>query len=126
MTGKDAVNSRSVDFAPGLSLQILIAANMVSIGVGVVDGREPPAAGVEKLPDFSSGILVVATVNQANILLVQLHQPNFGRTLDVISFVLKPESVHTWLKSPFTVRIENCVVDRALALEQALIVSLLS
>jgi len=38
--------------------------------VGVVNGNEPPAVGVQKLPDFSSGIFVVAAVDQANVLLI--------------------------------------------------------
>ena len=42
-----------VDHAPGLALQIPVAADVVSVGVGVVDGGEPPAVGVQKLTDFA-------------------------------------------------------------------------
>jgi len=49
VTGKGAVDPRRIDFTPGLALQILIAADVVSIGVGVVDSGEPPAVGIQNL-----------------------------------------------------------------------------
>ena len=85
--GKGAVNPWSVNHAPGLALQILIAADVVSVGVGVVDGGKPPAVGFQKLPHLTPCVLIVAAVNQANVLLVQLHQPNFCWTLDVVTLL---------------------------------------
>lgn len=52
VTGKGTVDPGRVDFAPGLSLQISVAADVVSVGVGVINDNEPPAVGVKKLPDF--------------------------------------------------------------------------
>ena len=84
MTGKVAFDTRCIDFAPGLLLQILIAADMVGMGMGVIDGRKPPSVCIEQLADFSAGILVISTVDQANIRLVQLDQSDFCGTLYVI------------------------------------------
>ena len=85
IAGKGTVDSRCKDFAPGLALQIPVAADVVSVGVGVVDGGEPPAVGVQKLTDFAASVLIIAAVDQANILAVQPHQPDLRRTLDVIA-----------------------------------------
>ncbi len=84
LAGKGAVDSRRVDFAPGLAPQILVAADVASAGVGVVDGCEPPAVDVQKLRDFAASVLIVAAADQANVLPVQPRQPNLRRTLDAI------------------------------------------
>jgi len=87
VAGKSTVNPRHVDFAPGLSLQIPVAADVVSVGVGVVDGGEVPAVGVQNLPDFTPRVLIIAAVDQADLLPVQPHQPDLRRTLDVIALL---------------------------------------
>ena len=85
VSGKGAVDSRRVDFTPGLALQIPVAADVVSVGVGVVDGGEPPAVGVQKLTDFAARVFIVTAVDQADVLHIQSHQSDLRRTLDVIA-----------------------------------------
>ena len=63
VSGKVAVNSGSVNSAPGLPLQILIAANMVGVGVGIVDCGKQPSICIEKLANLSTCVLVVSTVS---------------------------------------------------------------
>ena len=115
MAGKSAVNPRSVYFAPSLTLQILVAADVVGIGMGVIDRGEPPAVGFQDLSDFTPRVLVVAAVDQANVLLVQLHQPDLGWTLDVIAPLCNLDQFIHDDNPPLVTWIEDGVIDRTLA-----------
>ena len=85
VTGEGAVHAGGVDGAAGLALKVLIAADVVGVGMGVIDGTQFPAVAVQHLTHPSSGVLVVAAVNQAHFSLTQLHQTDLGRALDVVA-----------------------------------------
>ena len=83
VTGEGAVDAGGVDGAAGLALKVLVAADVVGVGMGVVDGPELPAIGVQHLAHPSPGVLVVAAVDQAHFPLAHLHQTDLGGALDV-------------------------------------------
>ena len=58
--GEAALDPRGVDLTAGLPLQVLVAADVVGVGVGVVDGGEVPAVGVQQLAHLAPGVLVAA------------------------------------------------------------------
>ena len=82
--GKRAVDSRRVDPTARLSLQIPVPADVVGVGVGVVDRRQLPAVGVQHLPYPPPRVLVVAAVDQADVFLIQPEEADVGGALDVI------------------------------------------
>src|SRR5699024_11119618 len=59
---KGTLNPGGIDLAAGLLLQIRISADVVGVGVGVVDGSQAPAMSVENLAHLAPGILIVAAV----------------------------------------------------------------
>src|SRR5699024_1191147 len=79
------LNPGGIDLAAGLFLQISVAADVVGIGVGMVDGSQVPAVGVENLAHLAPGILIVAAVYEANLAVPQLHQADFGGTFNIIA-----------------------------------------
>ena len=85
MPSKVAVDTGRIDFAPGLLLQILIAADMVGVGMGVVDGGETPIVSIQNLAHLAACILVISGINQANIGAIQPHKSNFRRALNIIA-----------------------------------------
>ena len=82
---KGTLNPGGIDLAAGLFLQISVAADVVGIGVGMVDGSQVPAVGVENLAHLAPGILIVAAVYEANLAVPQLHQADFGGTFNIIA-----------------------------------------
>ena len=88
VTGEVAFDARGIDAAFGLTLQIAVAANVVGIGMSIVDGGQAPSIGVQQLPHLTPGIFIVAAVDQAYIRIVQLHQSHFGGTLDIVAAAL--------------------------------------
>ena len=83
-TCEGAFDSRRIDGAAGLTLQIAIAADMIRIGVRVVYGSQMPSVCIENLPNLSACILVISAVDQADVILIQSDQSDFGRTLNII------------------------------------------
>jgi len=79
-----ALDAGGVDLAAGLVLQVLVAADVVGVGVRVVDGGQVPAVGVEDLAHLAPGLLVVAAVDQADVFLIQPEEADVGGALDVI------------------------------------------
>ena len=69
-----ALNAGGVDLAAGLVLQVLVAADVVGVGVRVVDGGQVPAVGVENLAHLAPGLLVVAAVDEADVGVVQAYE----------------------------------------------------
>lgn len=63
MPGKITVYAGRKDPAAGLPLEIFVAADMVSIGMGVVNCGQIPMAGLQNLADFPSCVFVAAAVN---------------------------------------------------------------
>ena len=82
--GKGAVDPGGIDPASGLPLEILIAADMVRVGMRVVNRGQMPFVGIEDLPQLSPRVLVVAAVDQADIAVIQADQADLRRTLDII------------------------------------------
>ena len=85
MPGNVALDALRVNFTLGLALQIAVAADVVGIGMGVVDGGQMPAVGVQQLPHLAACVLVVAAVNQADVCIVQLHKTHLGGALDIVA-----------------------------------------
>jgi len=44
-----------------------------------------PVVFIKMLPDFSSGILIAAAVNKADLGFAKLYKPDFGRALYVVA-----------------------------------------
>ena len=80
-----ALDAGGVDLAAGLVLQVLVAADVVGVGVRVVDGSQVPAVGVEDLAHLAPGLLVVAAVDEADVGVVQAYEADLGRALDVVA-----------------------------------------
>ena len=108
--GKGAVDSRRVDPAARLSLQIPVPADVVGVGVGVVDRRQLPAVGVQHLPYPPPRVLVVAAVDQADVFLIQPEEADVGGALDVIRPLGKLyQFVHSGIPSvTFCIAIRSC------------------
>ena len=87
MVRKIALDPRRINPASGLPLQIFVAADVVGIGVRVVDGSELPAVRVKNLADLAAGVLVVPTVDEADVLPVQADEADLRGALDVIAAV---------------------------------------
>ena len=87
MAGKGALDPRGVDTASRLSLQISVAANMVGVGVGVVDGGQLPAVGVQMLADLAARVLIAAAVDETDLRALQPHQSDLRRALDIAAFI---------------------------------------
>ena len=85
VAGDVALDSGGVDGAAGLLLQILVAAHVVGVGVGVVDGGETPAVFVQVLAHLAARVLVAAAVDEADIRLVQADKADLGGAFDVIA-----------------------------------------
>ena len=85
--GEGTVDARGVDPAPGLPLQIAVAADVVRVGGGVVNGLERPAVSVQNLPDLPPCVLVAAAVDEADLLPLQPHQADVGGTFDVVGLL---------------------------------------
>ena len=85
ITREIALDAGGVDLAAGLVLQVLVAADVVGVGVRVVDGGQMPAVGVEDLAHLAPGLLVVAAVDEADVGVVQAHEADLGRALDVVA-----------------------------------------
>jgi hypothetical protein len=66
-------------------MQILIAAYMISIGVGVVYGPQFPRVCIKYLPHLSARVLIVTAVNEAYFTVIKLYQTDFGGTLYIIA-----------------------------------------
>ena len=94
------LDAGSIDFAAGLILEIAVAADVVGVGVGVVDGCEVPVVCFEKAEYFFSGIFVVSAVDEADVFGVKLYQADAGWALDIVALIGYLYSfVH--LKGPF-------------------------
>ena len=84
MPGKITLNSRRINFTACLSLQILIAADVIRIGMRIIDSFQRPFMFIQKLSDLPARVLVIPAVNQADFRIVQLYQSDFCRALYVI------------------------------------------
>ena len=85
MTGEITLHTRGVDPAPSLLLQVVVPADVVGVGVGIVDSAQVPAVGFQDLAHLAPCVLVAAAVNEADIVPLQAHQTDLGRALDVIT-----------------------------------------
>ena len=83
MPGEITVNARSKDPAVCLVLQIPVPADMVCIGMRVVNCFQLPAVCIQNLPDFTPGILIISAVNQADIGIIQPDKPDFCRAFNI-------------------------------------------
>lgn len=63
----------------------MVPADMVCIAVGVVDSCQTPSVGVQDLPDFPPRVLVATSVNEADVVACQPHQPDLRWALDIIA-----------------------------------------
>ena len=81
---KSALDSRGEDTAACLGLQIFVSADVIRVGMGIVNGLQLPAPLVQKLPHPPARVLVVPAVDQADLCVVQPDQPDLRRALDII------------------------------------------
>ena len=85
VAGNGALRAGGIEPAPRLALEIPVPADMVGVGVGIVDGGQVPAVFLHKLPGLAAGILVAAAVDEAHVRVVQPHKTNLGGTLHIIA-----------------------------------------
>lgn len=85
VTGKGSLDARRIYLAPGLGLQVFVAADVVGVGMGIVYGGQPPAIGRKNLAHLFPSVLIVAAIDEADLFRAQPHQPDFGWTLDVVT-----------------------------------------
>ena len=62
-------------------------ADVIRVGMCVIDCPKPPAVCVQYLAHFSPRFLVVAAVDQANVVPIQFNQPDLRRALDKIAAI---------------------------------------
>jgi hypothetical protein len=96
MAGKGAVDSGSINAAPGLSLKISVAADVIRVRMSVVYGCKIPAVGVEMLTYFSSRVFIVPAVYQADVLSVQFDKPDLSGALDIIAVLSNLNQFEHW------------------------------
>ena len=82
--GDVLLHAGGVDGAAGLLLQVLVAADVVGVGMGVDDCGQLPALCIQNFLDFSAGILIVSAVDQPDIVITYAINADFGRSIDVI------------------------------------------
>jgi hypothetical protein len=85
MPGEAALDAGRIDFAAGLFLQIRISADVVGVGVRIVDRSQMPAVRVQKLARPAARVLVAAAVDQADVRFVQPDKADLGGTLNIIA-----------------------------------------
>jgi len=85
MHGEVPLNARRKNIAARLRLQILVAADVIRIGMRVIDCAQPPAVCIENLADLAPCLLVVSAVDEANIVAIELDQPDLCGALDVVA-----------------------------------------
>ena len=84
MIGKITFDPGRIDPASRLPLQILVASDMVRIGMRIVDRTQFPSVRVQDLAHLSSRILVASAVNEAYLRIIQFYQSDLRRTLNII------------------------------------------
>ncbi|MPN31287.1 hypothetical protein SDC9_178761 [bioreactor metagenome] len=85
MAGKICLDAGGEDFAARLLVQILVAPDMVGVGVGVENGLQPPAVFVQHLAHLAPGLLVVSAVYEVDLALPLPINADFRRAVDVIA-----------------------------------------
>jgi hypothetical protein len=85
MHGKVPLDPLREDVATRLRLQILVAADVVRVGVRVVDRAQAPAVRVQNLANLAPGVLVVSAVDEADVVSGELDKPDLRGALDVIA-----------------------------------------
>ena len=81
---KCGLDAWRVEGAVGLFGEISVAADVVGVGVGVVNSVKRPALAVEMLAHFAASFLVVAAVDEHDMAVAGLNDADLCRTLDVI------------------------------------------
>ena len=74
----------AVNSAAEAILQQGIAAVVVGIGVGIDDGGQLPALGIQDFLDLSAGVLIVAAVDEPHIVIADAVYADFGRGVDIV------------------------------------------
>ena len=82
VTREGTFDAWRVDAAAGLLLQVMVAADVVGVGMGVVNGVQAPALGVENLAHLAAGFFVAAAVDEADVPLAEINEAHLGRALD--------------------------------------------
>ena len=85
VAGEGALRAGRVHAAARLALQIPVPADVVGMGMGVVDGRQAPAVFVQDLPGLAPCVLVAAAVDEAHVRVVQPHKADLGGTLHIVA-----------------------------------------
>ena len=85
VAGNGALRAGGIEPAPRLALEIPVPADMVGVGVGIVDGGQVPAVFLHELPGLAAGVLVAAAVDETHVRVVQPHKTDLGGTLHIIA-----------------------------------------
>ena len=85
MPREAAFHPRRIYPAACLPLQVAVAADMIRIGMGIVDRLKLPPVRIKKLPYLPAGILIASAIYEADCIAVQPDQPHLGRALYVIA-----------------------------------------
>ena len=72
-----------------MPLQILVAADVVGVGVGIEYPLQLSALLIQYFAQFATGIFVITAVNKPGVDPVRAPDTDFGRAFDIIRFAGK-------------------------------------
>ena len=82
---ESGLNAAGINFTSRLPLQIMVAPDMVRIGMSIQYGCQMPAVLIQNMPDLPPCILVIPAVNQIDIILIPNIDSYLCRTVYVIA-----------------------------------------
>ena len=85
MIGEITLHTRRIDFTAGLLLQISVSADMVRVGMRIVDSCQFPSLFIQDFSHPPSGILIASAVDETDFLFTYFYNSNLGRTLHIVA-----------------------------------------
>ena len=87
MGRKIPLDSRCEYPAARLGLEILVSADMIRVGMGIINGIQNPAVPIQNLLNLLSRIPVIAAVDEISPAVLGNRKPHLCGTLDIIGMV---------------------------------------
>ena len=87
MIGKSTLNTGSIYLTSRLTLQVFVSADMIGIGVCIVDRRQFPIVLIQNSAYLASCVFIVSAVDQTHLVVVQFDKTDLRGTLYVIAMV---------------------------------------